>query len=358
MQSDKKNILHISRTMGQGGAEKVVYQLASEMSADFKTICVASVGGELINNTHDTKFKHYQIYDIENKNPIFIYKNLKILKKIIKENDIDIVHMHHRMAAFYGQLLKRKFSKVKFIYTAHNIFPDKQSFYKLVLNGYEVIAVGKDVKKNLLEIGIEDKRISIITNSVKLNEETLKYNSNLFNSDYTNIVCVARLSEQKGIKYLIESMAKVSLKHSKIKLYLIGEGEDFDYLKDLVKKFNLNKVVNFVGYKKNAIEYIIESDFVVLPSLWEGLPLVPIETFMAEKTIIATNIQGTKEIVNNENGFLVSPKNPQEMAEKINYLIDNPDVRIKKEKKAKDNYLQNFSFDIFLNKHKKIYFRT
>ena len=69
-------------------------------------------------------------------------------------------------------------------------------------------------------------------------------------------------------------------------------------------------------------------DFVVLSSLWEGLPLTPIEAYSVGKTVIGTAVDGTPEIIRDGvDGYLVEPRNPMQLAEKMNELIENADMR-------------------------------
>ena len=89
-------ILHISRTMGQGGAEKVVYQLCKDCNIES---FVASSGGAYVAQLKKIGIKHCKINDIANKNPfVFIY-NLKILDKFVRQKGITIIHSHHHGAA-------------------------------------------------------------------------------------------------------------------------------------------------------------------------------------------------------------------------------------------------------------------
>ncbi len=97
-------------------------------------------------------------------------------------------------------------------------------------------------------------------------------------------------------------------------------------------------------------------DFIVLSSLWEGLPLTPIEAFSVGKTVVATSVDGTVEIVEDgKNGFLAEPRNPGQLAKKIIYLITHKEKRIKMEEAALKCYNEEFSFRVFSNRYLKFY---
>lgn len=97
-------------------------------------------------------------------------------------------------------------------------------------------------------------------------------------------------------------------------------------------------------------------DFVVLSSLWEGLPLTPIEAYSVGKTVIGTAVDGTPEIIRDGvDGYLVEPRNPMQLAEKMNELIENPEMRKELELQAKERYQTEFSFDNLTQRYIEFY---
>lgn len=350
-------ILHISRTMGQGGAEKVVYQICKDAN-DIEMV-VASTGGIYEEELSKIGVKHYFIPDINDKNPINLIKTFLKLKRIIKKEKITIIHSHHRMAAFYSKILSIFNRKIKRIYTAHNVFYNKKKLLKFSLSGSEIVAVGDGVKNNLIQFyEIKEEKIKIIYNSIdklkKINkpeDEFLKNRSNKI-----LIGTVGRLSEQKGIDTFILSISELIYKNKNIFGIVIGDGELMEELKMLSQKLNIENNIKFLGYRSDVIELISEMDFIVLASRWEGFPLTPIETFSVGKTIIASNINGNNEIVKNEyNGLLFEKDDINELTEKISILISNTEKRNVFEKNAKKTFDEKFSYKAFINNYIKIY---
>ena len=165
----KNNILHISRTMDIGGAERIVYQLSSDLKDEFDSVHVASTGGLWESELSAKEIQHHKILDIDSKNPLTVIKILYSIGQIIKNNEITIVHTHHRMAAFYIRLLKLVHPKLIHVYTAHNVFKDKLPLYGFALKNAKSVAVGEAVNKNLKEdVVITDSRV--IYNGVVLKE--------------------------------------------------------------------------------------------------------------------------------------------------------------------------------------------
>ena len=347
----KNNILHISRTMDIGGAERIVYQLSSDLKDEFDSVHVASTGGLWESELSAKGIQHHKILDIDSKNPLTVLKLLSSIRQIIKKNEITIVHTHHRMAAFYIRLLKLVHPKLIHVYTAHNVFKDKLPLYGFALKNAKSVAVGEAVNKNLKEdVGITDSRV--IYNGVVL-KETDEQVDEIISYDGIKLGCIARLSEQKGLTYLLDAMSLLTIKD--IRLFIVGEGELREELENKVKELNLQDSVIFLGYRKDIVECINSFDFCVLPSVFEGFGLVAIEAFMNSKTLVATAIPGLNEVVTNKNGVLVPAKDPAALASAIDKLATDATLRQELASQAKKDYENRFSYPMFLENYRELY---
>ena len=347
----KNNILHISRTMDIGGAERIVYQLSSDLKDEFNSVHVASTGGLWESELAAQGIQHHKILDIDSKNPVTVLKLLFSIHQIIKQKGITIVHTHHRMAAFYIRLLKLVHPKLIHVYTAHNVFKDKLPLYGFALKNAKSVAVGEAVNKNLKEdVGITDSRV--IYNGVVL-KETDDQVDEIISYGGIKLGCIARLSEQKGLTYLLDAMSLLTVKD--IRLFIVGDGELRNELENKVKKLDLQDSVTFLGYRKDIAECINSFDFCVLPSVFEGFGLVAIEAFMNSKTLVATAIPGLNEVVTNENGVLVPAKDPAALASAIDKLATDATLRQELASQAKKDYENRFSYSMFLENYRALY---
>ena len=347
----KNSILHISRTMDIGGAERIVYQLSSDLKDEFDSVHVASTGGLWESELAAQGIQHHKILDIDSKNPLTVIKILYSIGQIIKNNEITIVHTHHRMAAFYIRLLKLVHPKLIHVYTAHNVFKDKLPLYGFALKNAKSVAVGEAVNKNLKEdVGITDSRV--IYNGVVL-KETDDQVDEIISYGGIKLGCIARLSEQKGLTYLLDAMSLLTVKD--IRLFIVGDGELRNELEKKVKELHLQDSVTFLGYRKDIAECINSFDFCVLPSVFEGFGLVAIEAFMNSKTLVATDIPGLNEVVTNENGILVPVKDPIALAGAIDKLATDVALRNSLAFQAKKTYDEKFSYPMFLENYRALY---
>lgn len=355
---EKQNILFIVRTMGLGGTENVVLQLCEILAGRVNKIVVCSSGGVHESKLQTMGIKHYTIQDVANKNPVSMLRIYHLIKSIIKREKITIVHSHHRMAAFYAELAAPK-GVIK-VANAHNTFQDKKKLTQFAYRNTEIIAVGEMVRENLTDFfKIPESQVSVIHNAVKPFEGVVQKISTLDiekKEGHILIGNIGRLSEQKGMNYFIDAAEIVTRNHPEARFVIVGDGELKNQLHERVKSKHLQDVFLFLGYRNDIQNVISQLDFIVLSSLWEGLPLTPIEAYSVGKTVIGTAVDGTQEIIRNGiDGYLIEPRSAAQIAQKIENLLDQPKIRRKMELQAVQRYQNEFSFEKLKQSYLKLY---
>lgn len=358
----KQNILFFTRTMGLGGTENVVLQLCEILKPKVSKIVVCSCGGVNIEKLNDMGIKHYSIPDIETKSPKSMITVSMRLCSIIKKENITVIHTHHRMAAFYVSILGL-YKKYTFIATAHNTFHDKKFLTNFVYKNCNVIACGEMVKRNLVDyFGLSDNQVTVIHNAVKPFDGEIILDplvKKLHDEGCFVIGNIGRLSEQKGMEYYIKAIPKVVSACPLARFVIAGSGEDESKLKELSKSIGADKYLTFFGYRNDIQNLMSQLDLIVLSSLWEGLPLTPIEAFSVEKTIVATAVDGTPEIVKDGiNGLLIDSKSSRQIAEKVIWMVEHPEEKKKMEDNASVIYKEEFSMDRFAEEYIDCYKKT
>lgn len=351
MKLSEQNILYIARAPIHGGTENVVLQLCEIFQSIVNKVVVCAGKGFNQESLKKMGIKFYEIPDLENKNPLNILKISAKLKHIVKTENITVIHTHHRMAAFYVAFLKL-YKKCVFINTSHNTFYNKVKLTRFAYKHAHLIACGEMVKKNLVN-EFDLQNVTVIHNAVKsfkgpvIEEPILK---KFHDQGYFLVGNVGRLTKQKGFKYFIESMPLVLKQHTKTKFVIIGSGELESALKKEAQELGVSGDIIWLGYRKDVQNLMSQLDLIVLSSLWEGLPLTPIEAFSVGKAVIGTEVDGTVEVIkDNINGCLVPPHDYSYLATKILYLINNIKKR-ELEQNATLTYKFDFSFKIYNRK--------
>lgn len=359
MELEKQNILFFSRTMEMGGTSNVMIQLCQILKPFVNKIVVCSRGGNMVNILEQMEIKHIEIGDVGKHTPFEMFKILRQVGRILRDENITVVHTHHRMAAFYTAVLQ-KFNKFVFVNTAHNTFYNHKVMTRFAYKKAHLIACGEMVKKNLTNYyGLPDNQVIVIRNAVQAFDEDIvavEKLTKLRDEGYFLVGNVGRFAEQKGMEYFIASLPIVKKEYPLVKYILIGDGQDRGKLVRQVENLGLDNDVVFLGYRKDVQNVIAQLDLLVLSSLWEGLPLTLIEAFSVGKTVVATDVDGNVEIVADEkNGCLIPPKAPEAIAEKVLELIKHPEKRRKFEDNAKITFIKEFSFERFSEKVSRYY---
>lgn len=355
----QQNILMFTRTMRTGGTENVVLQLCKIFSPKVNKVIVCSCGGVHVATLEKMGIKHYEIPDMENKSPKTILTILKTVKRILREEQITVVHTHHRMAAFYTRLLYN--GNFTFFNTSHGVFADKRALTRFAYKKANLIACGSMVAKNLQGFyGLE--RIKTIRNAVEPFEGERVPDpliTSLREQGFSIVGNVGRFSREKGVSYFIRSIPKVKECYPRARFLVAGDGPERESLEALVKELGIADVVFFLGYRSDVQNVMSQMDFLVLPSLSEGLPLIPIEAFSVGKTIVATAVDGTVEIVRDDkNGLICVPADENDLAEKIIWMLEHPEERKAMEKNARACYENEFSFSRLTEGYLRHYLET
>jgi glycosyltransferase involved in cell wall biosynthesis len=353
------NILHITRIIGIGGTEKMIDQICKATREEFDHIILCGAKGSGVRKFDGIADRIYTIPDVSELRVKTFLVTMYKLMVIIKKESIDIIHVHHRMSAFYVKLLNTLCRK-KVIYSAHTIHNDKLQLTRFTLKKYPIIAVGKMVYKNLVTtFRINPSHITVIPNTVAPYDGVLHENTMLRNykeQGFFLVGNVGRLAEQKGQSYFIRGAKIILSQKPKTKFFLVGDGPDAESLKQLIEELGLIEAVIMMGSQNHIQSLIKQFDLLVLSSLWEGLPLTPLEAFSVGKAVIASNIDGNNELIKDGiNGYLYEATSENGLAEKVIYVMDHKEQWEKLSSNAYHTYAETYSYDIFCRKYIRLY---
>lgn len=252
----------------------------------------------------------------------FIQSKLPLIKP-------DIIHIHGmRPLEFYN------IPSIPMVYTNHT----SGYLKRIQKGGYRIILLKKLFKKPLLFLApskellevpfkIAAKKVyipnGVISEKFKRNEEIrLKIRTELrLNGEDILAIITRRLVQKNGVKYL--SLATQYIQNPYLKLLIIGDGEEFDEIKTNLEHHFKDRFF-MLGSKKHheIIDYYSASDFSILPSLMEATSISGLEAMGASLPLVGTCVGGIPELIQDGiNGYLCQPKNPKDLAEKIDTLL-------------------------------------
>lgn len=273
---------------------------------------------------------------------VYSWKAYFYAKKLIAQNKYDLTHSFFTVPCGFLSLVFKKKYKIPYIISLRGAdvpgYAERFSFiYKLLTplikkiwkNSAEVISNSQGLKELALKANPKQK-IDVIYNGIDIKKFTP--NISLKNNDKFIITPGAsRLTSRKGLKYLIEAVQKLSQKYPQIKLEIMGSGkEEKEKLEKLVANLNIQDKVEFLGRipREETFSYYQKSDVFVLPSLNEGMSNAMLEALSSGLPIIATDTGGSKELIKEgENGYIIKMKNSDDIAQKLEKLINNPELK-------------------------------
>jgi len=344
--SSKIKVLQVIPKLGYGGAETGCYDLAHYLAEkDCKSYIITS-GGALLKFIRRDKVKVFRL-PVHSKNPILMILNAVIIAFLIVILNIDIIHARSRAPA-WSCWFANLFTRRKFVTTFHGTYNFKskiKKFYNSIMLRSDLTIAGSNFifdhihlnyshllssKKKLLVIfrGINTEYYS---NSNISGEKLEKINSALKLETTTfKILLPGRLTKWKGQEMFIESLSLLKTRYNKtnFKAIVLGshQGRKVYYKKliSMVEKLKLKDNVVFLSfYEEMPVAYYV-SDVVVSSSIEpEAFGRVAVEAQAMEKPILASDLGGSKEtIINGKSGFLFKNKNPNSLAEHLNYIIE------------------------------------
>ena len=339
---EKPNILQVIPTLNISGAEQGCFDVANYLTKNGFTSNVITSSGYRI----DQLEKNGSIVNkipVHSKNPVTIIFNIFRILKIVKKNDINIIHARSRAPAWSCYFVA-KIARIKFITTFHGTYnfsnKIKKFYNSIMLRSDYVIAISEFIYNEIkTKYAYSKKNISVISRGIDIKYldpskiDYKKVNNFLKDLNLENnsikLVLPGRVSGWKGHKIAIEAMTYLRDKSSKdFVLLLVGPTDNLKLKNNLLQKINelkLENIVKFIGPSKEMDLVYSTADIVLSCSTDpEAFGRIPVEAQAMGKVIIASNHGGHREtIINGLSGFLYPPLNPIELANSIIKAISN-----------------------------------
>jgi len=337
--------LHIITNLELGGAQKYALTMINGVDKDkYTKYFISAPRGLLCKQAKQIgNVKVYFLSALKQRiHPIYDLMALIELVCYIKEKKIDLVHTHSSKAGIIGRWAAKIAGVKVILHTIHgwSFNHSMNPFVYLVYVWLEKITAlittkfvavcQSDIDKGIgCGIGLKDD-YTLLQYGLDLE----KYANGILSKEkfgfkeQTAVVgIVACFKPQKNLLDFIEAAAIISKSNPNVKFVCVGDGVMRTRIEKLVKDRQLDQKIIFLGWRQDVIKIMSIFDIVALTSLWEGLPIALLEAAALGKSIVAYDVDGVKEIVQNgQNGYLISVGDISAFADKVNILLKDPQL--------------------------------
>jgi glycosyltransferase involved in cell wall biosynthesis len=353
---------------GVGGGAKHVYDLVSHLLDEFSFSVACPDNGPYFGRLKDLGVPVFDV-PFTAVSPRSFFQ----LLGMIKRDSIELVHVHGRKAGLYGRLACR-FANVPVVYSFHGLHYQKHG---ALLRAFSIgveralrkhtdqfINVSSSERQACLTLGIlEAERSLVICNGIDwqsfdaLTVDAQRVKVGLgFDPGDVVVGHIAKFDVQKAQDQLAAAIPLILEKCPRAKFLFVGDGALRAQIEDQIMRLGVERQVVFTGYRDDVAMLLKTIDVVVLPSRWEGLPLVLLEAMACRKPIVASRVTGNVDVVvDGVTGFLVPNGVPPALAEKIVLLLQDARLRDELGRQGRERVEQEFSLERMLAQTRAVY---
>lgn len=351
------NILLIRPVLEPGGVVRSLLQMAQGLSQAGHHVTIATQAWQWVGAANPTEFDvvHLSLYP---STPQKLFWATPALLSIVRRRQIQIIHSHHRFSSVVGQCVSMLWG-TPMISTVHEF---KYNQFWLTRFGLQqqVVTYSQALKNHLMTHyhispdRIQVQRMGLMPAIIPVLSPEIDDHSN---QSKPVMSCISRLVEEKGLEILIHALGRVrSQWGDSFCCRIIGDGPVRPKLENLAHHLGLDRQITFTGWQDNIFSYIVESHFLVLPSLSEGLGLVILEGWLLARPTIGSNVGGIPELIKDHyNGLLTPPGDPAALAQSIIYLLERPQLVKQLGQAGQKEAVQNHRLDMMIAQTEQLY---
>jgi glycosyltransferase involved in cell wall biosynthesis len=365
-------ILHVLHSGAIGGGPRILNALATHFNqAPWQSQVICSNDGPL---GQDLKALGVSVYYLKLSRLGQNFLSLMPLARQIQVLKPDILHVHGQFAGFFGGIAGRLASVPAIIYTSQ--FPSFITDWdmgRIVRNDIaerttswcanKVVCVSSnDYDQYVRRKMATGDKLVVINNGADIssfkgpfNRQATRQECNL-PIDVPVVGFFGRLTDQKGVEFLLRAVPMVLSQHSSCHFLIVGDGPKRQDLEQIARQLNISGQVTFLGMRRDIPELMNAVDIVAIPSLFEPFGSICSEAMAAGKAVVASAVEGLPEqVVDGVTGYLVKPADSSSLATMLSELLASPSVIIQMGFEGRRRAESNFSFDIMFAKYEEIY---
>ncbi len=351
-------ILHTESSTGLGGQEiRTLQECIGMLSRNYRVIIAAPEKSEIYRRAKSAGIDTYQTIFVK-KNPLSITR----VASLINREKVDVLNTHSSIdswVATFGAILSRK--KPLLIRTRHLSTPISKSFLSRFIYDImpdAVITTGEEIRQRMIKLNnFNSKKIFSIPTGVDLElfdpAQTLP---SIEKKGFT-VGMVSVLRSWKGHEYFVRAVPEILKSIPESIFLIVGLGPRYEHIRNLIKEMSLEENVFMLGHREDIPEVMASFDVLVHPSYaHEGVPQSVLQALAMKRAVVASDSGAIKEaIINGKTGFLIKPKTPSLISQKVIQLYHSPDLRKKFGEEGRKIVKENYSFSNMLERIEELY---
>lgn len=286
------------------------------------------------------------------------------LFQFMRGHPSQLVHTHLIHADLYGTLAARLAGVPVVVSTKHGYNPWRAKRFYAYLDHLasffqdQIITISDALANWLVEVeGLQRKKLSTVHYALDAESfPSLEPRVPPLQVSPPVIGTISRLIHQKGIHILLQALAECAKKHSSISLVVVGDGPERSNLESQAEQLGVGHRVHFLGFRSDVDKILPHIDIFALPSFGEGFGLVLLEAMACSKSVVATEVMSIPEIVQQgETGLLVPAQDVSALAQALETLIGNPELRDRFGKAGFQRVKKKFTVECMVRKTTEVY---
>jgi len=366
----RPTICHVLHSLHVGGGEVLARAFALANADQFRPVfALLDDLGELGQSLREQGFS----VEVIRRRPGFDRICARRLKQFFREHNVRLVHAHQYGPLFYSAMARLPWRKIPILFTEHGRdYPDFRRWKRVLANRLlltsqdRFVAVGEGVRRALVDYeGLSASRVEVIYNGRDLSaydpsrplRDRVRQELGLDANQFV-VIQVARLNRLKDHPTGLRAMHRLLENHPDTRLLLAGDGEDRTNLEKLADELGVQHAVRFLGSRNDVPRLLQAADAFLLSSISEGIPLTLIEAMATGLPIVATQVGGVVEVLDDgTSGLLADAGDDVKLASHLSQLCADKQLRERMGRAGQQQALRQFAADDMHARYRDLYGR-
>lgn len=362
-------LMQIMEDLHVGGLERVVITICRTIDRDRfepSVLCLRG-GGPLAEELQDMGVT---VVDVGGQPATADYFAFRKVARELKQRRVDVIHTHNSIALFDGFAAARLSCVRGHVHTDHaRDFPDRRRHMvaEHIISHFvsSFVAVSDHTRDNLVRYEkIAPSRIDVIPNGIdgtrfRRPVDVAAKRAELGVGAGPVIGLAARLTEQKGVIYLLQAVVHLREQFPELRVLIAGSGDQEECLRQKALELDVDDTVQFLGVRLDIPELLQALDVFVIPSVWEGLPMALLEAFAAGCPVVAADVGGIASVIRHgHNGSLVPARDPAALAAELAAVLASADLRRRYTSEGYRTFAEGYSAEAMTRQYEAAYLKA